>query len=256
MSGNTVFISYILIPTSGLTEGNYTQAIHCNYIKKIDIGNASPYTQEININFPEKGDFKFLADEVDRYGLNQLGTGFTANKIHALVQIVNNESFNSFDDVKPDSTLWKQVDITSQVSGYSTGTSFFLTAAKLTSVVFKISLLQYDNPSIFLPYDLDYLTYPLKSQTDGLAFGEVSYFFGNVFSKIKADVYTMDININLPLNEFNSSTNKTWDGLETVYITEIGIYDSNKNLVAIGKLNDPVGKNSNIGRTLVFAIDF
>ena len=41
-----------------------------------------------------------------------------------------------------------------------------------------------------------------------------------------------------------------------VYITEIGIYDTNKNLVAIGKLNDPVAKDATISRTIVFAIDF
>ena len=38
------------------------------------------------------------------------------------------------------------------------------------------------------------------------------------------------------------------------FITEL--YDSNKNLVAIGKLNDPVAKDSTIARTIVFAIDF
>ena len=59
-----------------------------------------------------------------------------------------------------------------------------------------------------------------------------------------------------PLNEFNSTSNPTWDGLETVYISEIGIYDSNKNLVAIGKLNDPVAKDATIARTIVFALDF
>ena len=89
-----------------------------------------------------------------------------------------------------------------------------------------------------------------------MCFGDASYFFGNVTSKIKADVYTTDISINLPLNEFNSTTNSTWNGIETVYITEIGIYDSNKNLVAIGKLNDPVAKDATISRTILFAIDF
>jgi len=244
--GNTAFISYILVPTTGLAVGNYSQAIHCNYIKKIDLDTTDPYIQEIKLYFPDKNDFKFLASDINDY------TGFTANKIYAIVQVVSNSGFPTVNDVKPDSALWKQVDITSQVTGSST----YLTATQLTSVVFNISLLQYNNPAIFVPYNLDYLNYPSSSQVDNLVFGDATYFFGNVSTKIKADVYTTDISINLPLNEFNSSTNKTWDGLETVYISEIGIYDSNKNLVAIGKLNDPVAKDGTIARTIVFALDF
>lgn len=248
--GNTAFISYLLIPTTGLTAGNYSQAIHCNYIKKISLGTGDPFVQEIGFNFPEINDFKFLADTPD-LSTNIKGTGFTANKIHMLVQIVSNAAFDSYDEVKPDSALWKQFDVTSQA-----GSTTYLTATQLTDVVFRVSLLQYNDPLIFLPYDLSYLDYPSSSQDDELVFGDATYFFGNVSTEIKADVYTTDISINLPLNEFNSTTNKTWDGLETVYISEIGIYDSNKNLVAIGKLNDPVAKDGTIARTIVFALDF
>lgn len=251
-AGNTAFVSYILVPNGLQGKGNYSQAIHCNYIKKVDLGTTDPYVQDIKIYFQDKNDFKFLFNGVDGTN-NPQGLGFTANKIYALVQIVNNSSFSTYDDVKPDSTKWKQVDITDQVSG---GTPTFLTPDNITSVVFNISLLQYENSSVFLPYNIDYLNYPSSTEEDKLSFGYSTYFFGNVSTKIKADVYTTDLNINLSLNEFNSSTNKTWDGNETVYISEIGIYDSNKNLVGIGKLNDPVPKDSTIARTIVFALDF
>ena len=59
----------------------------------------------------------------------------------------------------------------------------------------------------------------------------------------------------LPQNEFNSSTNSTWNG-EPVYATEIGLYDDKYNLVAIGKFNDPMQKDANISRTVLFAMDF
>lgn len=242
-NGNTIFITYTLIPT-GQTSGNgHTESINCNYIKKIQSDLSDPYIGEINLNFPNIKDFQFLSDSV------MVNTGYIANKIHAIVQIVDNTPFDSLDDVVPDSTQWKYVDITSQITNYSG----ILTPTNLTSQVFKISLFNY----LTLPsYTLDYLNYPSLSQTDELAFGDSTYFFGNISAKIKADVYTTDINIVLPLNEFNSTTNKTWDGNETVYISEIGIYDSNKNLVAIGKLNNPVAKNSTIARTIVFDLDF
>ena len=57
------------------------------------------------------------------------------------------------------------------------------------------------------------------------------------------------------LGDFNSSTNATWDG-QSVFASEIGIYDDNNNLVAIGKFNDPVEKNATLSRTILFAIDF
>jgi len=253
MEGNTAFISYILIP-SGITYGSYSQAIHCNYIKKINLGTTDPYIQEISLNFPDPTDFKFLG--TSRTSALTPLIGYNVNRISAIVQIVSNSAFDSFEEVVPDSTAWKQFDVTYQVSGYSPSADWVLTPANITSVVFKISLLQYTNISIFKPYTLNYLSYPSSSQTDKLVFGDSTYFFGNVSGTIKADVYTTDISVNLPLNEFNSSSNKTWNGYETVYISEIGIYDSNKNLVAIGKLNDPVAKDSSIARTIVFAMDF
>jgi hypothetical protein len=242
-SGHTIFITYVLIPTGNTNGEGFQQPIHCNYIKKLQATAADPYITEVNLNFPNPKDFKFLAADITN------GTGYTMNCIHAVVQIVDNSAFNSLADVIPDASAWKYFDISNQVSGY-TG---ILTPENLTAQVFKIPFYNYDG----LPdYTLNYLNYPSSSQVDNLSFGDVTYFFGNLTTKIKADVYTMDISIDLPLDEFNSSTNLSWDGGETVFISEVGIYDSNRNLVAIGKLNDPVPKDSTISRTIVFAVDF
>lgn len=238
MTGNTIFITYVLIPSG---DTSYGQGIHCNYIKKVQSSQTNPYITEVNLNFLDKEDFKFLNSGI-------LNTGYTANRIHAIVQIVDNTDFDTIDDVVPDSEAWKYLDITDQIVGYVDQ----LTPTNLLGQVFKIPFFNYDS---FPTYTLDYLNYPTTANNE-LLFGDASYFFGNVSTTIKADVYTTDISISLPLNEFNSTTNKTWDGSETVYISEIGIYDSNKNLVAIGKLNDPVAKDSTIGRTIVFALDF
>ena len=70
---NTAFISYILVPT-GLTTGNYSQAVHCNYFKTIDLGEANPYIQEISLNFPNADDFKFLTGNLAG------GTGYSVNE--------------------------------------------------------------------------------------------------------------------------------------------------------------------------------
>jgi hypothetical protein len=240
-SGYTFFSTYVFVPTSG-----NSQAIHCNYIKSLQLPSANINVQEISMSFPDITDFKFLSNSITA------GTGFTANKIYAIIQLVNNSGFTNILDVVPDVAKWKLVELTSQVTGYSTGSTFILTPAKLTSVVFKISLFNYNS---FTTYNLNYLNYPISGSTN-LCFGDEIYFLGNVATDIHADVYVTNLSIILPLNQFNSSTNSTWDGVSSVFVTEIGIYDGNNNLVAIGKLNDPVEKNSNISRTIQFAIDF
>jgi hypothetical protein len=82
--------------------------------------------------------------------------------------------------------------------------------------------------------------------------------YGNFSAKISANIFSMTLNAVLPLNEFNTSQNPTWkEGTDqTVYITEIGIYDDDGTLLGIGKLNTPIDKNNNIHRTIEFKLDF
>jgi len=245
-NGYTVFFSYVLVPDSGATNcAGYSEAIHCNYINSIYLDTIT--NKEVNIHFDNINDFKFLAVSG--------GTGFTANKIYILVQLINNASYTNLADVKPNSANWKMYNATSQVTGYTTGNTFGLTPANITTTVFSVPLYLYNQ---MISYDLTYLNYPshLPVDDDKLCFGDEEYFLGNVATDIEAIAYTTDLAINLPLNEFNSTSNATWDALSEVYITEIGLYDTDKNLIGIAKLNDPIPKDATIARTIVFALDF
>lgn len=241
--GYTAFMTYMLVSESGTTNNGYgySDAIHCNYINKIVFDNLT--NKEFNIYFEDPNDFKFLSTSG--------GTGFTAHKIYVLAQLINNEPYNDLNDVKPSSNMWKLFDVTSQVSGYTSGET--INKFQLSSNVFRIPVGQYN---LAPPYDLDYLNYPLSGNTDFLCFGDETYFLGNVETSIEAIAYSTDLAINLPLNQFNSTTNTTWDQQSEVFISEIGLYDENKNLVAIAKLNDPIPKDSTIARTIVFGMDF
>jgi hypothetical protein len=240
----TVFTTYTLAATDG-----YSRAIHCNYIKRIVLNTDTPDIMQLNMSFPYGEDFKFLNPNL------ATGIGYSANKLYAIVQIVSGTGTT----VNPDPSLWYTYDVTDQIIGYVAGAP--LTASGLTGTSFVVNLNTYylanSNPlKKFKPYNLLYLNYPSVSANDELCFGDEVYFLGNVTTEIHADVYTTDISILLPLNQFNSTTNPTWDGVSKVSISEIGIYDANKNLVAIGKLNDPIDKDSTISRTLQFALDF
>ncbi|MFW6219442.1 MAG: hypothetical protein ACOC33_01110 [bacterium] len=240
--GYTAYMTYMLVSETGTTNGyGYSDAIHCNYINKVIFNNLS--NKEFNIYFESQDEFKFLS--------NSGGTGFTAHKIYVIAQLIDNESYTSTDDVKPASNEWKIFDVTEQVTGYTSGQT--LTSQQLTSTVFRVPVNLYNLAPY---YDLDYLDYPLSGNTDLLCFGDETYFLGNVETSIEAIAYSTDLAINLPLNQFNSTTNPTWDQQSEVYITEIGLYDNNKNLVGIAKLNNPIPKDSTIARTIVFGMDF
>lgn len=252
-AGYTAFMTYILVPTgatSGITEGwGYSQAIHCNYINKIQFDNLT--NKEFNIYFENSEEFKFLSTTG--------GTGFTAHYIYVLAQLINNAPYNTINDVKPKPQNWKVFNVTDQIVNYVTGQT--LSANDITSTVFRVPIDLYNLASF---YDLSYLNYPANvtgttGQTNQiLCFGDESYFFGNVTTSIEAIAYTMDLAINLPLNQFNSSTNETWNSEldDQVFISEIGLYDNDNNLVGIAKLNDPILKDDTIARTIVFAMDF
>jgi hypothetical protein len=244
-NGYTVFFSYLLTPNSGNTVGNgYSEAIHCNYINKTTLDTIS--NREVNINFSNANDFKFLSANG--------GSGYTASEIWILIQLIDNASYASVDDVKPIAADWKMYNVTDKISGY-TGNNFLLTPTNITSTIYSVPLYLYNQMQ---SYNLEYLDYPnhLIENVDKLGFGDEEYFFGNVSSDVEAIAYSTDLAIYLPLNEFNSTSNATWNQQSQVYITEIAIYDNDKNLIGIGKLNDPIPKDDTISRTIVFGLDF
>jgi hypothetical protein len=251
--GYTAFMTYMLVNESGSTEGNgNSRAIHCNYINSVQFPDL--VNKEFNIFFDNVDEFRYLST----IG----GTGYTAHRIHVLTQLISNEPYDSINEIKPTSDQWVSFDVTDQVSGYTSGST--LSSSQLSSIVFRIPIAQYNSKKNNLEfYNLDYLNYP-ASPTSGeeinntLCFGDETYFMGNVTTSVEAIAYTMDLAINLPLDQFNSSNNNTWESNldKQVFISEIGLYDVNKNLVGIAKLNNPIPKDDSISRTIVFAMDF
>ena len=246
--GYTAFMTYMFSGDTGSTNiYGYRNAIHCNYINSVEFDNL--INKEFNIYFENEEDFKFLSTGG--------GSGYSANRLIVLAQLLDNENYENEEDIKPESDEWRIFDVTDQISGYTSGQT--LSAQDVTSTVFRIPVSKYN---LAEKYTLEYLNYPSSvtgasnSTTSVLSFGDETYFFGNVRTSIEAIAYTMDLAINLSLNEFNSTDNETWDGNTPVSISEIGLYDENKELVGIAKVNNPIPKDDTIARTIVFAIDF
>jgi hypothetical protein len=83
------------------------------------------------------------------------------------------------------------------------------------------------------------LDIPQNGQSNLLNFGDEFYFYGNLETDISATIYEMRYLINLNRNQFTNTSNPTWTIGTKSYITEIGLYDSNKDLIVISKLQSP-----------------
>ena len=113
----------------------------------------------------------------------------------------------------------------------------FITQVGLTGTTFQIGFDDYNNAAA---YQLqNYLDIPENGQTDILNFGDEYYFYGNFETDISATIYEMKYLINLNRNQFTNTSNPTWTSGTKSYITEIGLYDQNNDLIVISKLQSP-----------------
>jgi hypothetical protein len=238
---------------------DYTNSLHCNYYQKIQGPNIDclPITsQNIGVRFgPEFGclsqpgysptttttTFGTTTTTTTTFGTTttstticptycDLGSGFFANKFEIICQKVSG-------DTRPDPEDWKIIDFTdrltpSMINGY-------ITQNGLTGRTFVITQELYDNAPNYDLSDYIDITQAGFSGTQ-LNFGDEYYFYGSLETDIQATIYEMKYKVNLGQAEFLSSSNPTWSQGNKPYITEVGLYDSDKDLMIISKLQSPV----------------
>jgi len=200
----------------------FTQSLHCNYYSYISADSSvTANTQNIAVRFgPE---FSFL----NPYFETNI-SGYTANSVKLLCQMVTGTT-------KPNPTSWREIDITNEISGSSINN--YLTMSGLTGTTFQISLSEYTSAPY---YDLsDYIDLTPLNDTDVLNFGDEYYLYANFETDISATIYEMRYLVNLGRNQFTNTSNPTWTSGTTSYVTEIGLFDSNKDLLVISKLQSP-----------------
>jgi hypothetical protein len=205
----------------------FTDSLHCNYYSKIQGPNnlcSGLPSQNVGVRFG--GEFNCLNQIPE--GSSVLQNGFYADKFEIICQKMNS-------DGRPDSSEWKILDFTDQISGSSIND--FITMSGLTGSTFVITQEDYTNAPY---YDLsDDIILPTGS-TMSLNFGDEYYFYGSIETDIQATIYEMKYKVNLGQSEFQATSNPTWSNGETSYITEVGLYDKDFNLMIISKLQSPV----------------
>jgi hypothetical protein len=156
-------------------------------------------------------------------------TGFIADKFEVICQKLVSSG-------RPESTEWKIIDFTDQLSG--TSINGYITSSGLTGNTFVITQELYDDAPT---YDLsDYIDLTTVGFTGTqLNFGDEYYFYGNIETDIQATIYEMRYQVVLGQSEFQYSSNPSWDSSVQPFVSEIGLYDSDKNLMIISKLQSP-----------------
>lgn len=218
----TLWVTYRLNNTA------FTESLHCNYYSKIVGPTTGCTTTSQNVAVRFGPEFKFLTQPSTIEGL----TGFCANSLMLLCQITPTGA-------KPSPTDWKYIDVTDQIS--ATTVNGYLTMSGITGATFQIDLDSYQNAVTNNDiYDLsDYIDIPTNGQPNNLNFGDEYFFYGNFTTDISATIYEMRYLINLGRNQFTNTSNPTWTNGTKSYVTEIGLYDANKDLVVISKLQSP-----------------
>lgn len=243
----TIYITYQL---DGLTTTGMTTTLPCQYYTKVT-NNASSIK---DVSFTIEGtDLLPYMRKIENGGYD--GLGFYAYKFKVLYQIV--------DDIntRPDAGAWKVYDFTS--TAITTNSNETIDPKKLeiqspTTNGFVITSLVNSSATTF---DITQsLSMPTNSSPETLQFGDERFFYGNLSTYIGATIYKTLFDIRISAADFVQTTNPTRGLASTnpasLRVSEVGIYDSNKNLVVIGKLSEPVLLDSGNTIMLELSMDF
>ena len=110
----------------------------------------------------------------------------------------------------------------------------------ITGTTFQIDGDDYNNAASNLYNLANYIDIPQWGATGlTLNFGGEYFFYGNLETDIAATIYEMKYQVTLRRNQFTNTSNPTWVSGTTSYITEIGLYDKNYDLLILSKLQSP-----------------
>ena len=203
-----------------LDSTGFTDSLHCNYYSVITGPGTGCTIDSQNVAVRFGNEFPFLTEGAL--------SGYSANSFKVLCQLVSGTT-------QPSPSTWREIDFTSKISG--TSINGYLSVSGLTGTTFQITNDLYNNAST---YNLaNYIDIPQNGYPEIMNFGDEFYFYGNLETDISATIYEMRYLINLGRNQFTNTSNPTWTSGTTSYVTEIGLYDSNYDLIVVSKLQSP-----------------
>jgi hypothetical protein len=200
-----------------------TSPLHCNYYSKIQGPSLDCNLLRQNVAVRFGNEFPFMNTCCFQ--------GFNASEFQIIAQLVSGST------TQPSPSAWKLIDFTDQLS--ATTVNGLITPSGLTANTFIITYNEYMSAPT---YNLDnFIDLPNPTgEPNKLNFGDEYYFYGNIETDVEATIYEMRFLCNLASTQFNATSNPTWTNGDNSYITEVGLFDMNKDLLVISKLQSPV----------------
>lgn len=252
------YVYYVTYLTSsnpyqdGVSYG-YPQSLPCSYIQMVS-GNTDAVTglhSVLKANFSTLS-FPYMRSSANLTALS--GTGWNANSVQLIFQEYPISASTNISNLP--TNQWK---IFTGGNGIYTGEtgSTTINPADLQGHVFTLNQSDYYSSATY-SFAGQYSAFTTNIDSyygSGLTFGDEAFFYGNLTTGIQANVFKTVITIYAMNDEYNSSLNSTFDSLynDSTFITEIGILNSNGELVAVAKPAYPIKKNDS--RYLAFQLE-
>lgn len=244
----TIYVTYALDNVSGT---GLTATLPCqSYIK---LTNNTSGIKDISFKLEDVDLLPYMR-KVENSDYN--GYGFYASKFKLVYQIVTN-----IND-RPDAGSWKVYDFTNttltSVAGQTINPKNLENQIPTTNAFVLTSIIN----SAATTYDI---TIPLSmapnSNSNILQFGDERFFYGNLSTYIGATIFKTIFDIRVNSAQYTQTTNPTRSlspstNPPDIKVTEVGIYDSNNDLVVIGKLSMPVALSAGNTIMLELSLDF
>jgi hypothetical protein len=250
-SDRTMYITYILDnELSGATTTGITTPINCQYYTKMT--NTTPTSKDVEFRISEVDLLPYMRKVEDP---SYDGLGFYARNFKVLWQIVENP------EDRPLTDQWNVYDFTSTAITTNVDETIDPLALENQNPTANGFLIDQNVATGSTQYFniISTLNLPLNSATGSLQFGDERFFYGNLNTHIGATIFKTIFRVTVDANQFNFTSNptRTTDvGQPDIRVTEVGIYDSNRELVVVGKLSKPVLLSNSDVITLELSIDF
>jgi len=246
----TIYITYLFDnDVTGSTTG-LTTSMPCQYYTKLT--NTTPTPKNVSFHIDGLDQLPYMR-KVEDPGYD--GLGFYGREFKVLWQIVSDVAD------RPISDQWNVHDFTSTaITANANETIDPLLLENQDPAIngFTITETIATGATIFdIPADINA---PLWNQPTNLQFGDERFFYGNVNSHIGATIFKTLFKLNVAQDEFIYTSNPTRDNTvplpPDLRVSEVGIYDSDRNLVVVGKASRPVKLINGATITMELSIDF
>jgi len=245
----TMYVTYSLENNTG---SGLTSTLPCQKYSKVT--NTTSTSKDVEFIIEDTDLLPYMR-KIENTGYD--GKGFYAYDFKVLYQIKDDST------TRPSTDGWIEVDFTSSAFTSNIGETIdpklFENQTPASNGFILTSAINEANSGNTYSI-IEKLNIPLNSTPTELNFGDERFFYGNIQTYIGATIYKTIFGISLSNNNFNKTTNPSRGADDTLppdlRISEVGIYDSEQSLVAIGKLSQPVKLADGDTIMIEMSIDF